>query len=76
MIKFLKLILDGPKYLEPLSEGTPILIFEIFDKAPEKLLQVAFSLIIFFTNSFGRQVKFPNLIDCPVNVNVINLCKK
>ena len=31
----------------PLSEGIPILSFEIFDKAPEKLLQVAFSLIIF-----------------------------
>tara|TARA_B100001989_G_C24144050_1_gene271683 strand:+ start:307 stop:492 length:186 start_codon:yes stop_codon:yes gene_type:complete len=60
----------------PLSEGIPILIVEIFDKDPEKLLQVAFSLIILFTTSFGRQVKFPNLIDLPVKVRVINLCKK
>ena len=76
IMRFLKLILDGPKYLMPLSEGIPILIFAIFDKAPEKLLQVAFSLIMLFTISFGRHVKLPNLIVFPVNVNVINLCKK
>tara|TARA_A100001388_G_scaffold238423_1_gene193177 strand:- start:33 stop:218 length:186 start_codon:yes stop_codon:yes gene_type:complete len=60
----------------PLSEGIPILTIEILDKDPEKLLQVAFEFIILFTTSLGRQVKFPNLIDLPVNVNVINLCKK
>ena len=75
-IRFLKLILDCPKYLVPLSEGIPILSFEIFDKAPEKLLHVAFSSVITFTTSFGRHVKFPNLTVSPVNVNVINLCKK
>tara|TARA_B000000609_G_C23985278_1_gene246739 strand:+ start:399 stop:584 length:186 start_codon:yes stop_codon:yes gene_type:complete len=60
----------------PLSEGIPILIVEIFDKDPEKLLQVAFTFIILFTTSFGRQVKFPNLIDLPVKIKAINLCKK
>tara|TARA_Y100000996_G_scaffold225467_1_gene177342 strand:- start:19 stop:390 length:372 start_codon:yes stop_codon:yes gene_type:complete len=75
-IRFLKLILDGPKYLVPLSEGIPILILAIFDKDPEKLLHVAFSLIMVFTIFFGRHVKFPNLIDFPVNVKVINLCEK
>ena len=53
-----------------------LLILAIFDKEPEKLLQVAFSLIMLFTTSFGRHVKLPNLMDFPVNVNVINLCKK
>tara|TARA_B100002051_G_scaffold171116_1_gene161669 strand:+ start:455 stop:640 length:186 start_codon:yes stop_codon:yes gene_type:complete len=60
----------------PLSEGIPILTEEIFDKDPEKLLQVVFTFIILFTTSFGRHVKFPNLIDLPVKVKVINLCKK
>ena len=46
----------------------------ILDKEPEKLFQVAFSLIIFSTVFFGKQVKFPNFIDLPVKVKVTNLC--
>ena len=45
-----------------------------FDNEPEKLFQVAFSSIIFFTVVLGKQVKLPNLIDLPVKVKVINLC--
>ena len=55
-IKFLKLILDGPKYLVPLSDGTPALSFSTLASAPEKLLQVAFSLTIFSTTVLGKQV--------------------
>ena len=47
--------------------------FSIFTNEPEKLFQVAFSFINFSTVVFGRHVKFPNLIDFPVNVKVINL---
>ena len=47
LIKFLKLILEGPKYLVPLIEGTEIISFSIFFNAPEKLFQVAFSLSVF-----------------------------
>ena len=56
IIKFLKLILEGPKYLVPLSDGTPALSFETLASAPEKLLQVAFSLTIFSTTDLGKQV--------------------
>ena len=56
IIKFLKLIFDGPKYLDPLIDGTVDLSFSNFVKAPEKLLQVALSLIIFSTVDFGKQV--------------------
>ena len=56
IIKFLKLIFDGPKYLNPLIEGTTDLSFSNFASVPEKLLQVALSLIIFSTVDFGRQV--------------------
>ena len=56
IIKFLKLILDGPKYLDPRIDGVVTLIFAIFANAPEKLLQVAFSLTIFSTIDFGKQV--------------------
>ena len=73
-IKLKKLILDGPKYLAPLVEGAENKSFSIFVKDPEKLFQEAFSLIIFSTVDFGKQVKLPNLIDLPVKVNVINLC--
>ena len=72
--KFLKLIFDGPKYLTPLIEGTDIKFFSTFANDPEKLFQVDLSLINFSTVDFGKQVKFPNLIDLPVNVSVINLC--
>ena len=68
-----KFILDGPKYLLPLIEGTEVKSFSIFLKDPEKLFYVAFSLIIFSTVDLGKQVKFPYLIDLPVNVSVINL---
>ena len=56
MIKFLKLIFDGPKYLDPLIDGTVDLSFSNYVKDPEKQLQVALSLIIFSTVDFGRQV--------------------
>ena len=71
--KLKKLILDGPKYLLPLEEGIEIKSFSIFLKDPEKLFHVAFSLIIFSIVDLGKQVKFPYLIDLPVNVRVINL---
>ena len=45
-IRLKKLILDGPKYLEPLMEGTAIRSPTSLDNEPEKLLQVeAFSAI-------------------------------
>ena len=72
--KLKKLILDGPKYLLPLTEGTDIKFFSIFLKDPEKLFHEALSLISFSTVVFGKQVKLPYLIDLPVNVIVISLC--
>ena len=74
MIRFLKLILEGPKYLDPRIEGIEIKLSSTFVNEPEKLIQVALSLINFSTVNFGKQVKFPNFINFPVNVNVINLC--
>ena len=75
IIKFLKLILDGPKYLVPLSDGTPALSFATLASAPEKLLQVAFSLTIFSTTDFGSKVKLPNFIFCPVKIIILlSLC--
>ena len=68
--KLKKLIWDGPKYLLPLIEGVLINSFSIFFKDPEKLFQVAFSSNNFFTVDLERQVKFPNLIDCPENAKV------
>ena len=47
LIKFLKLILEGPKYLVPLSEGDDDLSFSNFANAPEKLHQVDLSFINF-----------------------------
>ena len=55
-------------------EGIENKSFSIFFNEPEKLFQVAFSLTIFSTVVFGKQVKFPYLIDLPVKVSVINLC--
>ena len=66
--KFRKFIFEGPKYLIPLVDGDAFLFFSTLVRAPEKLLQVALSLIIFSTVDFGKHVKLPNLIDCPVNV--------
>ena len=60
--------MEGPKYLVPLEEGIEIRLFSTFVNEPEKLFQVAFSLINFSTVDFGKQVKFPNLIDLPVKV--------
>ena len=71
--KLKKLIFEGPKYLTPLNEDIDKKLLSIFDKDPEKLFQVAFSLIIFSTILFGKQVKLPNFIDLPVNVRVIIL---
>ena len=68
-----KLILDGPKYRVPLMEGIDIKFFSVFFNDPEKLFHVAFSLSIFSTVDFDKQVKFPNLIDWPVNAKVKNL---
>ena len=47
--KLKKLIFEGPKFLSPLIEGTDNKSFSIFVKDPEKLFQVAFSLINFST---------------------------
>ena len=66
-IKLKKLIFDGPKYLVPLVDGIGNKLFSIFFNDPEKLFQVAFSSKSFFTVDFDKQVKFPNLIDFPVN---------
>ena len=54
-------------------DGIEIKSFSIFFNEPEKLFQVAFSSSSFFTVDFDKQVKLPNLIDCPVNANVRNL---
>ena len=35
---------------------------------PEKLLQVDASLVILAIESLDKQLKFPNLIRCPVNI--------
>ena len=71
--KLKKLILEGPKYLAPLIDGIDNKSFSIFFKDPEKLFQVDFSLSIFSIVNFDKQVKFPNLIDWPVNAKVKNL---
>ena len=55
-IKLKKLIFDGPKYLLPLVDGIGNKLFSIFFNDPEKLFQVAFSLIIFSTVLFGKHV--------------------
>jgi hypothetical protein len=72
-IKLKKLILEGPKYLVPLIDGVDNKSFSIFFNDPEKLFHVAFSSSILSTVDFDRQVKFPNLIDWPVNAKVKNL---
>jgi hypothetical protein len=71
--KLKKLILDGPKYRVPLTEGVDNKFFSVFFNDPEKLFQVAFSLSNFSTVDFDKQVKFPNLILWPVNAKVKNL---
>ena len=62
---------EGPKYLVPLIEGTEIKLSSTFVSEPEKLFQVAFSLINFSTVDFGKQVKFPNLIDLPTKLRLL-----
>ena len=56
LIKFIKLIWDGTKYLVPLIDGIGIKLFSIFLNEPEKLFQVAFSFTNFSTVDFERQV--------------------
>ena len=56
-------------------DGIEIKSFSIFFNEPEKLFQVAFSSNSFFTVDFDKQVKLPNLIDCPVNAKVKNFMK-
>ena len=63
LIKLIKLIFDGPKYLSPLIEGIEIKLSSIFFNEPEKLFHVAFSFIIFSTTDFGKHVKLPNFIN-------------
>ena len=43
---------------------------------PEKLLHADFSFIILLTANLGKQIKLPNLIDCPVKTKVKYLCKR
>ena len=47
LIKLIKFILEGPKYLFPRSDGIVAKLFSILLKDPEKLLHVAFSFISF-----------------------------
>jgi len=54
--RLIKLIFDGPKYLDPLIDVTDLRTFAIFANEPEKLLQVAASLVILATVDFGKQV--------------------
>ena len=43
--RFKKFIFEGPKYLNPLSEGEEIKFFSNLVKDPEKLLHVDLSLM-------------------------------
>ena len=54
--RLIKLIFDGPKYLNPLIDGIDLRSLVIFDNEPEKLLQVAASSVILATVDFGKQV--------------------
>ena len=56
LIRLKKLIFDGPKYRDPLIDGTDFLSLAIFDNEPEKLLQVAASSVILTTADLGKQV--------------------
>ena len=56
LIKFLKLILEGPKYLVPLIDGDEDLSYSNLANDPEKLHQVDLSFINFSIVDFGRQV--------------------
>ena len=56
LIKFLKLILEGPKYLVPLIDGDEDLSFSNLASDPEKLHQVDLLFINFSTVDFGRHV--------------------
>ena len=76
LIRLIKLIFDGPKNLLPLIDGIDFLSLNSLATAPEKLLHVAFSFIILLTASLGKQIKLPNLIDCPVKTKVKYLCKR
>ena len=56
IIRFLKLILEGPKYLVPRIEEMEKRSLHILTNVPEKLLQVEASFTILFTTIFGKQV--------------------
>ena len=56
LIKLRKFILEGPKYLSPLSEGIVARLFSNLDNAPEKLLQVDLSFTSFSTVFLGKKV--------------------
>ena len=51
-----KFILEGPKYLWPLIEGTDTRSSIIFITEPEKLLQIHDSLTNLDTSVFGKQL--------------------
>ena len=55
-IRLKKLILDGPKYLDPLIDGTETRLPTSLDNDPEKLLQVEAFFAIWITAVLGKQV--------------------
>ena len=74
--RLIKLIFDGPKNLLPLIDGIDFLSLNNLATVPEKLLHADFSFIILLTANLGKQIKLPNLIDCPVKTKVKYLCKR
>ena len=54
--RFKKFILDGPKYLCPLIDGTDTRSEITFVTEPEKLLQIQASLTNLVTASLGKQL--------------------
>ena len=54
--RLIKLIFDGPKYLDPLIDETDLRSLTTLDNEPEKLLQVAASLLILSTADLVKQV--------------------
>ena len=53
-----KFILDGPKYLAPLIDGTETRSDKILVTEPEKLLQIQASLTSLTTASFGNNCSY------------------
>ena len=73
--RLIKLIFDGPKNHLPLIDGIDFLSLNNLATVPEKLLHADFSFIILLTANLGKQIKLPNLIDCPVKTK-LNICVK